>query len=221
VPRFTWLSFPLAMADPRPPAIPAPEMVPLYTVDRDGANVVVLRVANHTGTHVDAPRHVIPDGLPITAFAPEEFLFSRPAVVDLRLPDAAVVSAEDLAAIDGVDGADLLLFRFGYGEARRAEPGRFSARCPGFGVESARWLRRRFPELRAIGMDVPSLSCIHRLDETMAAHHELLGGAGRRFLVIEDMDLERDLSGLREVRVNPWMVAGFDSAPCSVVGLLA
>ena len=47
-----------------------------------------------------------------------------------------------------------------------------------------------------------------------------LGGAGRRFLVIEDMDLEQDLSTLCEVRVNPWLVEGMDSGTCSVIGVL-
>jgi hypothetical protein len=54
----------------------------------------------------------------------------------------------------------------------------------------------------------------------MAAHHELLGGEGRRFLIIEDMNLEQDLTGLREVRVCPWLVQGMDSGPCAVVGVI-
>src|SRR4051794_12645552 len=103
--RLTWLSFPLGMADPRPPAIPAPSLEPLYTVDRDGANVQILRTANHTGTHVDAPRHVIADGIRITEFTPQEFLFARPALVDLPLADREVVSPEQLVPLaNGTDG---------------------------------------------------------------------------------------------------------------------
>jgi arylformamidase len=219
--RFTWLSFPLGMNDPRPPAIPPPDLSPLYTIEKDGANVQILRAANHTGTHVDAPRHVIADGLRITDFSPEEFLFPHPVVVDLPLGDGTIVTPEHLELLtEKILPADLALFRFGYGAARRKEPARFSTRCPGFGIEGARWLRERFPRLRAIGMDVPSLACIASLEETMASHHELLGGSGRRFLVIEDMHLDQDLSDLREVRLNPWLVEGMDSGPCSVVGLL-
>jgi kynurenine formamidase len=117
-------------------------------------------------------------------------------------------------------GADLAMFRFGYGRVRREEAKRYSERCPGFGVESARWLREQLPRLRAMGMDVPSVATIAHLDETMRAHNELLGGAGRRFLIIEEMNLEADLTGLREVRVNPWLVSGMDSGPCSIVGVI-
>jgi kynurenine formamidase len=67
-------------------------------------------------------------------------------------------------------------------------------------------------------MDVPSVACIATLEETMPAHHELLAGRGRRFLIIEDMNLEHDLAGLKQVRVCPWRVSGMDSGPCSVIG---
>jgi arylformamidase len=218
--RMVWLSFPLSCADPRPPAIPAPSLEPLYTIEQDGAAVQILRVASHTGTHVDAPRHVIPDGLCLSAFAPDEFIFTRPRVVDVRLDDDAIVQPQHLEPLaDQLDGADLLLLRFGYGTVRRQDGARFSMHCPGLGIASARWLRQQLPGLRALGLDVPSVACIAHLQETMACHHELLGGLGRRFLIIEDMNLEHDLSRLVEVRVNPWLVVGMDSGPCSVVGI--
>ncbi len=218
---YIYLSHPLGLTDPRPPAIPAPELAPLSTVAKDGASVHVLKVASHTGTHVDAPCHVVEDGLPIGAFAPEELIFTRPLVVDLRAEDDEVVQPAHLSPHERtLRQGDLVLLRFGYGRVRREDPQRFSRHSPGLGVEAARWLRQQCPGLRALGMDVPSLACIAHLEQTMSAHNELLAGAGRRFLVIEDMDLDRDLTGLREVRINPWLVTGMDSAPCSVVGVL-
>ena len=166
--RYIWLSYPLAIDGPRPPAIPAPELTDLYTVARDGAGVQILRVANHTGTHVDSPCHVVEGGVPITDFRPEELIFTRPLLVDLHLPDAAVVMPADLEPhAERLQQADLALFRFGYGEVRRRDPQRFSTRCPGFGIESARWLRQTCPRLRAMGLDVPSvavIACLERHD---------------------------------------------------------
>jgi arylformamidase len=219
--REIWLSYPLAIDDPRPPAIPAPELTTLYTIDADAAAVQILRVASHTGTHVDAPRHVVAEGLCLLDFAPEEFVFTRPLVLDLRLAEAAVVTPEDLQPWESqLRPADLALLRFGYGEIRRTDPERYSLRAPGLGIPAARWLREHAPGLRALGLDVPSLACIACLDETMAAHAELLGGPGRRFLVIEDMDLAADLGMLHRVRLCPWLVRGMDSGPCAVVGTL-
>jgi hypothetical protein len=76
--RWIWLSFPLNVEGPRPPAIPAPSLTPLMTIARDGAAVQTLCLASHTGTHLDAPRHVVEGGLSIGDFRPEEMVFSRP-----------------------------------------------------------------------------------------------------------------------------------------------
>jgi kynurenine formamidase len=220
--RYVWLSYPLAIDGPRPPAIPAPELTDLYTVARDGAAVQILRVANHTGTHLDSPCHVVEGGVRITDFRPEELIFTRPVLIDLRLAEAAVVMPQDLQPhAQSLQQADLALFRFGCGQLRSGDPQRFSTRCPGFGIESARWLRHTCPQLQAMGIDVPSVAVIACLERTMAAHNELLAGAGRRFLIIEEMDLDHELGGLVEVRVQPWLVRGMDSGPCSIVGVLA
>lgn len=220
--RLIWLSFPLDVRDPRPPAIPAPSLEPLYTIERDGANVQTLRLASHTGTHLDAPRHVIVDGLTVHDFSPEEFVFTHPVVVDLPMGETTIVGIGELKPVVGrLKGADLALFRLGYGRVRRENPERYADKCPGFGVEGARFLREECPSLRAIGMDVPSVACIAHLDQTMACHNELLGGENRRFLIIEDMNLEHDLSALLQVQISPWRVHGMDSGPCSVVGMLS
>lgn len=219
--KYVWLSFPLGISDPRPPAIPTPELLPFMSIENDGANVHILRTPNHVGTHVDAPRHVIERGLSITDFQPSEFIFTTPVVVDLKLSDGEVVMPKQLAPWENIlRDADLALFRFGYESLRWNEPRRFSTRCPGFGNKSARWIRESCPNLRAMGMDVPSLACIADLNNTMTSHNELLRGEGRRFLVIEEMHLDQDLSGLKEVRVSPWLVWGMDSGPCSVVGVI-
>jgi arylformamidase len=221
VARYVYLSYPLDLDGPRPPAIPAPEMAPLYTVARDGASVYILKLANHTGTHLDTPCHVVDGGVRITDYRPEELLFTRPVVVDLRLADKSIVMPEQLAPRrELLRGADIAMFRFGYAGVRREDKARFSACCPGFGIEAARWLRDECPQLRAMGMDVPSLATIASLDTTMAAHNVLLEGPGRRFLVIEEMKLDEDLGRLREVRVAPWLVLGMDSGPCTIVGVV-
>jgi kynurenine formamidase len=41
------------------------------TIARDGAAVQTLSLASHTGTHIDAPRHVTKDGLTIGDFGRE------------------------------------------------------------------------------------------------------------------------------------------------------
>jgi kynurenine formamidase len=219
--RYTFLGFPLVENAPSPPAIPTVELSPFMSMPADEANVTLIKLTSHTGTHLDTPGHVIQDGLRLTDFQPADFIFDHPIVLDLPLGDGAIVQPQQLAPfVDQGQAADLLLFRFGYGPVRRVDPRRFSTQAPGFGVESAAFLREKFPRLRALGMDVPSLSTIASLETTFQAHHALLGGAGRRFLVIEDMNLEQDLSGLSAVIVAPLLVDRIDGGPCTVIGVL-
>jgi kynurenine formamidase len=216
-----YLSFPLRSDAPSPPAIPTIELSPFLTLAEDGANVTKMILTSHTGTHLDTPRHVIEAGLTLTDLDPGDFIFHKPGVIDLPMKDAEIVQPVDLHSfVESHQESDFLLFRFGYADVRRKDKQRFSIKSPGFGIESAKFLRDEFPALRGMGMDVPSLSCIEYLDETMAAHHELLGGEGRRFIVVEDMNLEYDLTNLKQIIVAPLLVEAIDGAPVTVYGIL-
>ena len=219
--KYVYLGFPLTEDSPSPPAIPPIELSPFMQMPKDEANVTLMKLTSHTGTHLDTPGHVIADGLRLTDFSPGDFVFHKPVVIDLPQEDAAIVQPDALKHfVEGGQAADILLFRFGYGPVRRSDPKRFSTRSPGFGVESAQFLRENFPNLKAIGMDVPSLSTIEHLYQTFHAHHALLGGAGRKFIVIEDMNLEQDLSSLNSVFVAPLLVDKIDGCPCTVIGVI-
>ncbi len=217
-----FLSYPLSPQTPTPPAIPRIELAPFMSLERgDDANVTLVKVMTHTGTHVDAPRHVVSDGLSVSDFRPEELVFRRPRVFDLPLRDDTLVMPSDLeGCADRGEDADLVLFRFGYGAVRASDPERYARHCPGFGIESARFLLRSFPRMRALGMDVPSLACVSFLERTMRAHNVLLEGASRRFWVIEDMDLGGNLERLATVIVAPWWIAGADGGPATILGFL-
>ncbi len=187
----------------------------------DGSNILELTLNTHVGTHVDTPRHFIADGLSLTDFTAAEFVFARPACVEVPLGDGELVRAEHLEAhAPAIAGADLLLVRTGHSAVRASDPGRYSLYSPGFIVAGARFLREEFPGLRALGLDTISLACMQHVDEGCEAHRILLGGAGRRFFLFEDMDLSEDLAGLRRVIALPLMVVRADGGPCTILAEL-
>src|SRR2546427_12599769 len=95
--KYIFLGYPISVDGPNPPAIPAPEMTTLYSLAQGNkANVSVVKVANHTGTHVDAPAHVIEGALRITEFELEEFIFNHRAVSILRRGAGEIVELNNL-----------------------------------------------------------------------------------------------------------------------------
>jgi len=219
--NYVFLSYPLSIKTPTPPAIPPIEITPFMTIIQDGANVSMIKFASHSGTHLDVPIHVIAGGYTLSDFTAQDFVYEHPLVVDLPLGDTVIVKPEDLEGfLDKGREADIILFRFGYGGVRENDPVRYTKKSPGFGVESAKFIRRNFHSLRAIGMDVPSFACIEYLDKTMAAHNVLLEGENRRFIVVEDMNLAMDLSKLSSVIVSPLQIENIDGCPCTVFGKL-
>jgi kynurenine formamidase len=197
-------------------------LTPFMSLDNgDDANVTRISAVTHMGTHVDAPSHVIRGGNTITDYRADEFVFRAPVMLDLPLHDDEVVMPEHLRNLVDLAGeADLILIRFGYGGVRSGDPQRYSGHCPGFGTESAAFLIENFPKMRALGMDVPSLSCIKYLAKTMKAHNILLGTDGRRFLILEDMNLDQDLHRLDMVIAGPWLIRGMDGGPATIIGRL-
>ena len=217
--RSVYLTYPLALDGPRPPAIPAPELTEFLHIITDMASVQKLSLYSHVGSHLDTAAHVIEGGRHITDFSPEELVFYRPTVIDIRVPDDTVLMPNDFAPlISEIKETDFLILRLGLGMVRKNEKERYAKHSPGLSLEAGCFLVESLKNLRGIGLDGPSLACIARLDETMKVHNTMLSAHNGSFIVIEEMNLEYDLTGLCCLTVNPWLVEGMHSGPCSVIG---
>lgn len=187
----------------------------------DASNLFVLHFSNHTGTHIDAPWHFVASGLRISDFAIEEFVFIRPLCLDVPLGDGQMLESAHLRPhASRIADCDLLLLRTGYTRVRRTDPQRYALYSPGMSAEGASYVAEKFPCLRALGLDTVSLAAMQHLEEGLEAHRILLRGEARRFLIIEDMNLDWDLTQLRHVMALPLFLEGLDSAPCTVVGVV-
>ena len=99
------------------------------TMNDNGWRTTLISLSSHTGTHMDAPAHLIPDGKTLDQL-PNETFFGFGLVVDVRgclgrrieLADIKVTSSE-------ISGADFLLFRTGW--SRKMGDGRIHDRLSG------------------------------------------------------------------------------------------
>ena len=56
------------------PGDPSPSFESFKTIDRDGVNLTKFTMGSHTGTHIDAPKHFIKDGIGIDQIPPKKLI---------------------------------------------------------------------------------------------------------------------------------------------------
>ncbi|MBZ5542334.1 MAG: cyclase family protein [Acidobacteriia bacterium] len=215
------LSHRLSVDAPLPPGVPTMQLQHHYSIERgDVSNLFVLQLSNHSGTHIDAPWHFVASGLRICDFRLEEFVFERPLCIDVAIGDGGLLERVHFEPhAERLGQADLLLVRTGYARVRRESPERYTLQSPGMSIHGAHYLADHFSRLRAIGLDTISLASMQHLEEGLEAHRILFRGDGRRFLIIEDMNLDFDLSQLRRVIALPLFIEGVDSSFSTVMGI--
>ena len=176
------------------------------SIDRgDPANVTVLGLGSHSGTHVDAPSHFLPGATPVDRISPERLI--GPAVV-LDLPgDLASVGAADLAPHDLRAHRRVLLRT----RNSAAAPGtRFTPDYCALSLDGAYYLLDRGVEL--VGIDALSIEPYGSSD--YAVHHLLLG---RDVVIVEGLDLSAVSAGVYRLICLPLRLEGLDGAPARVV----
>ena len=196
--------------------IPISESLPVWRGDSqvrlersrytDGDNVVHsirMRLGNHTGTHVDAPRHMLEGGSTVDQIPIERWL-GRVRVVAI---DAPQIGARELAAVD-LEGADKVLFKTR--NAGKLHEPEFDTDFVALDSAGARLLVER--GVRLVGIDYLGIEAYSSPD--FATHHILLGAG---VLIIEGLDLARVPPGDYELLCFPLLIERGDGAPARVV----
>jgi len=187
------------------PGDPEPHAENVHRIaEGKAANLSLLVMGSHTGTHVDAPRHFI-DGGPALGEVPLDRMVGEALVVDLR--GRAAIDAAALEPLPIVAG-DIVLFRTDNSE-RWASP-TFRRDFTYVAEDAARWLVAR--GVRAIGMDYLS---IEQFGSTTFPVHHILLGAG--VFVIEGLDLRGVESGRYLLVCLPLKFPSLDGAPARAV----
>jgi arylformamidase len=172
----------------------------------DVANATLLGLDAHCGTHVDAPRHVVPAGATIDEVGLTALVGSA-AVVDVsgsRAIDAALLDACEIA-----DGTERLLLRTDNASRRGIDAAPFHEDYVALTADAARWVTRR--GIRLVGIDYLS---IQRYDDPPDVH-EILLGAG--VLILEGIDLRSVTPGRWTLVCLPLRVTGIEAAPARAV----
>jgi len=175
----------------------------------DGANANVSQVSMsvHTGTHMDAPYHFIPDGYTIESI-PLEVLIGP--VLLVRVPDEVEVIDGEVIKQAGIDPAvERVLFKTRNSQFWPARNSEFHTDFVGINAEGARALVET--GIRLVGIDYLSISPYHHSRPT----HEILLGKG--IAVLEGCDLSQVGPGRYMLYAFPLKLGGSDGAPVRAV----
>ncbi|MFD1514661.1 cyclase family protein [Halomarina rubra] len=196
------LSHPIGPGMPTYPGDPVVETYPNATHEEEGFSLTAFGLSTHTGTHIDAPVHVEPDGKALDEFPIERFHYDA-RLVPCDAESNEQITPEDLP--DASDDADLYVFATGWSE-RWGDISYFEH--PHLSPDCAKVCAERGVD---VAVDCPSVDPI---GGDLLAHHELFRESR---LVVENV---RNLAPLPErftVHAYPLPLADADGAPARVV----
>lgn len=209
------LTQPIRSGMPVYPGDPEVRFSSALTIDRDGSAVTAVALGSHTGTHLDAPAHLIARGRTVDEILPGE-LVGDALVCDVSAACAAMPGAGSGGRIDatalGLDACTsvprIVAIHTGW-DRWFGVPGAppHPVLCP----EAVRQLVKL--GMRVLCVDTPSPDAAEA-GAALPVHAIVLGADG---CIVENI---RGLAGIgRHARLGifPLPLAGADGAPCRVV----
>lgn len=204
------LTHTLAEGMPAYPGTEPPTLRPANTVAKDGFAEKLLTMYSHTGTHIDAPAHMLAEGATLDRM--EAGCFVGPACVldvtgQVTIEQAFLESRRDL-----LDGAEFVLFHTGWSRLWGQEA--YFEGFPVLAPEAARWLADR--DLKGVGFDAISVDPVGSLD---FPNHMILFREG--VLSIENLTGLEPLIGRRFLfSCLPLKIEEADGSPVRAVAIL-
>ncbi|CAN5736657.1 cyclase family protein [soil metagenome] len=205
VPKLLDVSVPLGQGLPTYPNNPPFELQPIKRMAEGGSsNVSRLVMGTHTGTHVDAPRHFIEDGIGVDAL-PLNLLIGRARVVELTRRGG--ITADDLAAA-GLREDLRVLFKTPNSALWNSEA--FHEDYTHLTDAGARYLVEQ--GVKVVGIDYLSVEQFKK--PGAPAHRTLLSNG---VIIIEGLNLAEAEAGMYEMYCLPLPIVGGDGAPARVI----
>lgn len=192
------------------PGSPQPAMAPSATLTRNGFRETLLQLASHTGTHMDAPSHLLRNGFPLDVLPISQFC-GRAVVLDVSdVPEGGIITVERLRTrSEDLICADFALLYTGW-EEKWGTDGYYGA-FPVPDAAAARYLVSC--GLKGVGTDALSVDTLN--DSELLTHKALLGGG---LVIVENLCLKK-IAGRTDVMffALPLKYENADGAPVRAI----
>jgi arylformamidase len=148
------------------------------SIDRDGFEEKKITMFSHTGTHMDAPAHIIAGARRLDEFPIGKFS-GRACVVDVNRNAAGKIDLEVLKSrAEAILESDFVILRSGW--SQRWDSAEYFRDFPVLSPDAAHWLVDA--NIKGVGLDMIS---VDEVDSTDFAVHNILLGAD--LVIIENL----------------------------------
>jgi arylformamidase len=192
---------------PNDPIVPRLDWVysPYKNQGRD-ISMTQLNINVHNGTHIDAPRHLLPKGTPVDQMPLDAIM--GPAKV-IEITDRESIKVAELEQ-KNIQAGDRILFKTI--NSSYYSLGRFVPDFCYITTETATYLKDK--RVSVVGIDYLAVGNYHD-NENMIQVHQIL--VGNNIWVIEDLDLSQVNEGLYEIICLPIKIEEGDGAPARAI----
>lgn len=194
------------------PGTPPPDSLPLCTIAEHGFNERQLTFSSHTGTHIDFPLHIFPDGKSLDGFSAEQFIGSA-AVIDVSGHCGSLITGDLLRPYaELAERSEFLLIRSGWGRYWGTEA--YLSGYPVLDLEAAGWLAQF--ALKGIGVDMISVDAA---DSAALPVHRIF--LEKNIVIIENLDIPEELAGRRFLFCAlPLKLEGAEASPVRAIAIV-
>ena len=178
------------------------------------SNTKYLKLPNHTGTHIDFPKHFSDEGKVINDYPASFWLFRSVHVIKYSAAKDEIIDERLLENIDIPSETDFIILDTGFGKFRSDNV--YWNNNPGLAPSLASHLKTKCPKLKAIGFDFISLTSYQNRLLGREAHKSFL--LSNDILLIEDMMLD-EIKGkdIKSVTALPLLIDKIDGSPITMI----
>jgi kynurenine formamidase len=194
----------------------APQFEIMNTIENDGFAEMKVNMVLHSGTHIDAPCHILQGTKSLELFPLDKFIGS--AIV-IPCQDRDEIDLKYLKTYQSlISQIDFILFFTGWQYKWKTKD--YFDDCPTLTDEAVRWLTQ-YP-LKGIGFDSFSVDKIDSAEKvspsTLPNHHILLA---KEILLIENLcNLDKLPDGIFTFQCVPLKIENGDGSPIRAIALI-
>lgn len=190
------------------------EVTPFKRLESDGWNATTLSLYSHSGTHMDAPVHFLPDG--DTIDRQDLSATVGPALVVNVAPAGPrqLLAVDDLSSVaDQIRPGARLLLRTDWHKQYGAPE--YRDQLPRISLELAEWLVQN--RVALVGVEPPSVADVNNMQELTDVHRTLLGGG---VVIVEGLaHLDQISQPIVQFIALPLKVTGGDGTPVRAIAI--